>query len=317
MNEKWKTNSEGPWPLFVQAGETRAAQDTQGERVWTERDGTPIALPSICPHRGMPLGGCEVKEGHAICPYHGLRLAPIPGDPMFRFRGFDWAGQRNAAVEYLENQILQQPWMREVFRLRGSASAPPILCLENFLDASHTPHVHPGMVRQAGQEKWQKATGRAQEWGFEIEYEETGAQSGWLGRLAEPPRSASYGRYLHPFAAQVDYAGLNGRSYFRATAFMRPTRNGTEVLVVVESSLRRMGSGLLRPMRLLTRKLFAKVLQQDIDALNRSWSGIEAEGWGPADLAVRSEDLAWPWMRRWLEGSPPAPGETFEGKVFA
>jgi phenylpropionate dioxygenase-like ring-hydroxylating dioxygenase large terminal subunit len=317
VREKWRTNCAGPWPLFVQASETCAAQDSEGERVWTAREGAPVALPSICPHRGMPLAGCEVEGGQAICPYHGMRLGPIAGSPMFRFRGFDWAGERNAAVEYLEAQIRGQPWMREVFRLEGSAAAPPILCLENFLDASHTPHVHPGMIRKAGQEQWQKAMGTAREWGFEIQYEESGVQSGWLGKLAEPPRSASYGRYLHPFGAQVDYVGLDGKSYFRATAFMRPTRTGTQVLVVVESSLQRMGQGFLTPIRFLTRGLFAKVLGQDTDALNRSWRGIEEKGWGPADLAVRTEDLAWPWMRRWMEGNPPAPGETFEGKVFA
>lgn len=317
MKEKWGTNSSGPWPLFVRAEETSSAGEPEGDRVWTARNGVPVALPSICPHRGMPLGGCRVEEGNAICPYHGLRLAPIFSVPMFRSRGFDWAGERNAAVGYLETQVRQQPWMHEVFRLQGIASAPPILCLENFLDASHTPHVHPGTIRQAGREKWQKATGIAREWGFEIEYEESGVQSGWLGRLAEPARSASYGRYLHPFGAQVDYVGLDGKSYFRATAYMRPARDGTHVLVIVESSLRRMGQGLLLPMRFLTRRLFAKVLKQDTDALDKSWGGIQAMGWGPENLAVRAEDLAWPWMRKWMEGNPPKVGETFEGKVYA
>lgn len=315
MKENWGTNLPGPWPLFVQAEESSSVGDT--DRVWTARNGVPVALPPICPHRGMPLAGCRVEEGQAICPYHGMRVGPIGGASMFRSRGFDWAGEPNAAIGYLETQVQGQPWMHEVFRLQGSASAPPILCLENFLDASHTPHVHPGMIRKAGQEKWQKATGTAREWGFEIEYEEFGVQSGWLGRLAEPPRSASFGRYLHPFGAQVDYVGLDGKSYFRATAYMRPVRNGTDVLVIVESSLRRMGQGLLLPVRFLTRRLFAQVLRQDTEALNQSWRGIQEKGWGPNDLAVRPEDLAWPWMRRWAEGNPPKAGETFEGKVYA
>jgi hypothetical protein len=236
---------------------------------------------------------------------------------MFRFKALDWAGQKTSAIEFLASQTRNQPWMKEVFRLRGRSSAPLILCLENFLDATHTAHIHPTIVRQAGREKWTEAKGVAREWGFEIEYREEGRQSGWLGRLGEPQRSASFGRYLHPCAAQVDYLGLDGKSYFRATALMRPDREGTEVLVIVESSLWRMGLGPLRPLSLVTKALFAKVLKQDIGALDRAWSGIEKKGWCPGDLQVSPQDLAWPWMCDWANGKPPKPGQTFEGRVLA
>ncbi len=315
----WRPNLTGPWPLFTAAGETRAAHEAGPDRdwTWTARLGAPVALPSVCPHRGMPLAGCRVEEGVALCPYHGLRVAALPGEPMFRACGFDWAGQPNAAIALLAEQSREQPWMMEVFQLQGHSSAPLILCLENFLDATHTAHVHPKMVRQAGREKSIQATGRTKNWGFEIEYQEAGVQSGWLGRFGEPPRSKSFGRYLHPFAAQVDYVGLDGKSYFRATAFMRPDSQGTKVHVVVESRLWRMGLGPLRPLHWLTRAMFSKVVRQDIDALDRSWAGISAKGWGPTDLHVRSQDLAWPWLHRWLYQDPPTPDETLASEVLA
>lgn len=319
VHELWRTPGAGPWPLFATASETQASHEAGADREWTwgAQDGKPLSLPTVCPHRGMPLAGCRVDAGVAICPYHGLRVRAREDDPMFRARGFDWAGVPNRAVASLESQAREQPWMREVFRLEGRSSAPLLLCLENFLDATHTAHVHPHMVRQAGREKWIEATGVAHDWGFEIEYQEEGKQSGWLGRLGEPPRSTSFGRYLHPFAAQVDYVGLDAKSYFRATAFMRPDPAGTKVLVVVESSLWRMGLGPLRPLSVLTRAMFAKVLRQDRQALDRSWAGIVAAARGPDDLAVRSQDLAWPWMRRWMRGDPPPAGETFTGRVLA
>lgn len=317
--EKWKANLAGPWPLFSLADGTRASFESGPDHdwAWTECGGRPVALPSVCPHRGMPLAACRVEQGLAVCPYHGQKLAPLPDVPMFRFKGFDWSGRRNPAIEFLSAQAEEQPWMNEVFRLRGRTPAPLLLCLENFLDATHTAHVHPKLVRQAGCERWQAARGVAREWGFEIEYPEEHRQSGWLGRFGEPRRLTSFGRYLHPFAAQVDYVGMDGKSYFRATAFMRPDREGTKTVVVVESALWRMGLGPLRPLGLLTRALFAKVLRQDLDALNRAWQGIEKNEWGPDDLQVGPQDLAWPWMYRWMNSRPPEPGETFEGKVFA
>ena len=54
-----------------------------------------------------------------------------------------------------------------------------------------------------------------------------------------------------------------------------------------------------------------------VAALDRAWRGISAKGWGPDDLQVSSQDLAWPWMRRWMNDRPPAPGDSFEGKVLA
>lgn len=27
----------------------------------------------ICPHRGMPINGCPIKDGNVVCPGHGLR----------------------------------------------------------------------------------------------------------------------------------------------------------------------------------------------------------------------------------------------------
>lgn len=317
--EKWKPDITGPWPLFSLADEKCASHESGPDRDWTwsVRNGIPFSLPSVCPHRGMPLAACRVEEGHAICPYHGLKLAPLPDAPMFRFNGFDWAGQRNSGIDFLSSQTEDQPWMKEVFRLQGRTSAPLILCLENFLDATHTAHVHPKMVRQAGREKWIKAKGVARDWGFEIEYADDDVQSGWLARMGEPLRLTSFGRYLHPCAAQVDYVGLDGKSYFRATAFMRPDQDGTKILVVVKSRLWRMGLGPLRPFSLVTKALFAKVLRQDIDALDRAWRGIGAKSWGPDDLQVNPQDLAWPWMRRWMNQCPPEPGESFEGKVLA
>lgn len=319
MSRHWRPHVEGPWPLFIAAGETRAAHEAGPDRdwVWAARQGVPVSLPSVCPHRGMPLARCRVEDGLAICPYHGMRLAALPDAPMFRARGFDWTGQPNPAIAYLVAQAREQPWMKQVFQLRGHSSAPLILCLENFLDATHTAHIHPKVVRQVGREKWIRAAGRTREWGFEIEYDEAGVQSGWLGRLGEPARSKSLGRYLHPFAAQVDYLGLDGKSYFRATAFMRPDSLGTKVHVTVESRLWRMGLGPLKPMRWLTQAMFSKVLQQDINALDRSWAGITARGWGPADLHVRSQDLAWPWLHRWLYQDPPPPDETLTSAVLA
>jgi hypothetical protein len=78
-----------------------------------------------------------------------------------------------------------------------------------------------------------------------------------------------------------------------------------------------MGLGPLRPIRWITERLFRKVLQQDIDVLDKAWRGITAQGLPPEELECRDQDLAWPWLKQWMGRNPPEPGQSFEGAVKA
>jgi len=52
------------------------ASGPDGDIVVWEADGTVVALPAACPHRGAHLGDATVQDGCLVCPLHGWRWRP-------------------------------------------------------------------------------------------------------------------------------------------------------------------------------------------------------------------------------------------------
>lgn len=42
--------------------------------IWRGTSGELLAGPSMCPHLGASLGGCEIVDGHVLCRWHGYAL---------------------------------------------------------------------------------------------------------------------------------------------------------------------------------------------------------------------------------------------------
>jgi nitrite reductase/ring-hydroxylating ferredoxin subunit len=55
--------------------------------------GAGYALDGVCPHRGGPLGGGQIHDGHIVCPYHlwefDCRTGEYDLDPARRVATFE------------------------------------------------------------------------------------------------------------------------------------------------------------------------------------------------------------------------------------
>lgn len=138
-----------------------------GEKVvlWRSENGKLNAWRDYCAHRGAPLSLGKVENCKIICPYHGWhfddegKCVHVPAHPeqtapaksvvqafsVTEKYGFIWAsiGMPTTKIPRLpqwENneykKIQVGPYVYKANALR---------CLDNFMDASHFPHVHPGV----------------------------------------------------------------------------------------------------------------------------------------------------------------------------
>ena len=137
-----------------------------GEAVvlYRKSDGTPVALEDRCAHRQAPLSKGKVIDDNVQCAYHGLTYDPsgkcihIPSQdevpPNITVRSYPvverycwiwiWMGNVEAADEAL---IEDFHWMDDPdWRFKGERldlEGNYILLVENLMDLSHLPFVHP------------------------------------------------------------------------------------------------------------------------------------------------------------------------------
>jgi phenylpropionate dioxygenase-like ring-hydroxylating dioxygenase large terminal subunit len=84
-----------------------------------------------------------------------------------------------------------------------SAALPD--ALENFLDGTHTHFVHAGLIRTEGKRKPVNVTVTRAADRVEAEYRDEGAQSGRIWRLFGGGIDRTFGRYIFPSTAQLEY----------------------------------------------------------------------------------------------------------------
>ena len=139
-----------------------------GEAVvmYRQADGAPVALADRCPHRFAPLSKGKVCDGEVQCGYHGLRFdatgqcthnphgdgsvpkaAKVRAYPMFERHGALWIwmgdpAQADPATLADFGDTDDRPgWSRVQGYLHVKAHAQ--LVVDNLLDLSHVPFMHP------------------------------------------------------------------------------------------------------------------------------------------------------------------------------
>ena len=129
-------------------------------------DGKAMCWRDLCPHRGTRLSLGGVEKGCLVCPYHGWAYdssgacARVPSRPnskppsqvraeayrITEFYGLIWVSLGNPKQEVPRFAEWKDPTFRHV--LGGpypiAASGPRVI--ENFLDISHLPFVHEGIL---------------------------------------------------------------------------------------------------------------------------------------------------------------------------
>ena len=160
------------WQHELAAGKT-LARTLLGTPVVLYRtsDGTPVALEDRCCHRRLPLSMGRVLGDRIECGYHGLQFdaagacVAVPGQSRIP------PGARVARYELVERDRLVWIWMGEADRMdpagipdfhwldhpdwRAKPSYLHIGCnyqllIDNLLDLSHLPFVHPTTLGEMG-----------------------------------------------------------------------------------------------------------------------------------------------------------------------
>jgi phenylpropionate dioxygenase-like ring-hydroxylating dioxygenase large terminal subunit len=142
-----------------------------GERVvlWRSENGRIQAWKDFCAHRGAPLSLGTIKNCRLVCPYHGWHFdhagqcVHVPAHPDQKpparsavqgFRatekyGFVWVSLGEPANDVPRLPHWDDIEFRKVKAGPYAYGANALRCLDNFMDASHFPHVHPGVNGRA------------------------------------------------------------------------------------------------------------------------------------------------------------------------
>lgn len=144
-----------------------------GEKLvlWRPEDGKIQAWLDFCAHRGAPLSLGKVRGCKLVCPYHGWQFnaagqcVHVPAHPdhappekrvVRSFRatekyGFVWVSLGNPQFDVPRLPQWDAHSYRKVSAGPYPYNANAMRCLDNFMDASHFPHVHDGINGRADQ----------------------------------------------------------------------------------------------------------------------------------------------------------------------
>ncbi|WP_415753988.1 Rieske 2Fe-2S domain-containing protein [Pseudomonas leptonychotis] len=316
------------WPLATsqQLGSRKPlARVLHGRPLVLFRDshGHPAALPDRCPHRLAPLSDGCVRDGTVECPYHGWRFDQAghcnqaPGSLEQRSRvpllqplqtceahGLVWARDAAAADDRPPCAPTPSENALDVFWVHDQVRCSLLEAAENFLDAFHTHFVHAGWIRRDTQRQRVIADVRAIDYGVEARYSEEGLQAGLISRLLEGSRGESFGRFLLPGLAEIEYRDRSGRLNLLISAWLVPAESGRLQLIARVATRRGLLPGWVK--RLALRPLFGVILAQDksmLEAISANHQHFAhcADTWGPTHPLDSRQDLLGPWIRQLLE----------------
>lgn len=194
--------------------------------LFRDAQGRAAALLDRCPHRNVALSDGWVTDGNVTCPYHGWQFNAqghcelVPGlmderpqkardaasYPVVEQDGLVWVYPSTTVPETTPPplELMGAPGYAHFIAERRMSAALPD-ALENFLDGTHTHFVHAGLIRTEGRRKPVNVTVTRSADRVEAEYRDEGAQSGLIWRLFGGGIDRSFGRYIFPSTAQLEY----------------------------------------------------------------------------------------------------------------
>jgi phenylpropionate dioxygenase-like ring-hydroxylating dioxygenase large terminal subunit len=137
--------------------------------LWRPGDGAIQAWKDECAHRGAPLSLGKVVHCRLVCPYHGWQFAAdgscvhVPAHPdqappkrravqtflATERYGFVWVSIGEPASDVPRLPKWDDVAYRKVHAGPYVYAANALRCMDNFMDASHFPHVHAGINGRA------------------------------------------------------------------------------------------------------------------------------------------------------------------------
>jgi phenylpropionate dioxygenase-like ring-hydroxylating dioxygenase large terminal subunit len=142
--------------------------------MFRDHEGAPVAFKDLCIHRGTPLSLGSIKDDRIVCAYHGweydrtgacVRIPSLPPDQPIPSRaraiayhaaeryGLVWVAFNDPVApipefpngEYDNDEYHAHLASHYVFKTSAGRA------VENFMDWSHFPFVHPGLLAPADQ----------------------------------------------------------------------------------------------------------------------------------------------------------------------
>ena len=138
-----------------------------GEKIvlWRTDGGILQAWKDYCAHRGAPLSLGKIQQCKLVCPYHGWQFdgegkcVHIPAHPEnspptrsvvkpYKTKekyGFIWVCLGSPKNDVPRLPMWDNPDYRKTYAGPYTYQANSMRCMDNFMDASHFPHIHPGI----------------------------------------------------------------------------------------------------------------------------------------------------------------------------
>lgn len=251
--------------------------------------GKASAFLDRCPHRNIALSKGWVKGQVLVCPYHGWEFDTegicqnVPGltdeQPQKARNAFVYPVVEQDGMVWvypsLETPVSQPPrfeFLHEAgyTHFVAERTLPVALpdALENFLDATHTHFVHSGLIRSEGKRKTVNITVQREADRAQAEYTDEGTQSGVISRLFGGGVDKSFGRYIFPSTAQLEYRAGAQTKMMINLCFTPETETSQRLYAVVVGR----GPAIFKPVIQL---LFLQAYQQDKHILDMQRENLE------------------------------------------
>lgn len=211
--------------------------------------GEMVCFEDRCPHRNVPLSEGSIAHQHLRCGYHGWefdalgKLHRIPGchscPDTLHLKSYQIHGDHGIIWVLLEGN---RPFENPFSPAKGWSSrfhhkvikADFIHTIENFLDPTHTPFIHKGLLRQESQQRM-TITQKSDEKGFTTHYTLLDRQNGLINRLFDRGIDENIASFELPGYARIDYRQAK-ELLFQVAIFFVPIDKG-EVGMVINVAL--------------------------------------------------------------------------------
>jgi len=211
------------------------------------------ALLDKCPHRNAPLSLGKIRQGKIECPYHGWQFDQhgicqrVPGlcqqstSQTSIVQNFRATEKQDFIWVCLDNESITQPTLAfhlnspdfNSFIWHTQVQASLANALENLLDGSHTHFVHAGLIRHDNKRQTLTAQVHHLDNGVEVHYTNEGKQSGLISQWFETGRESSYGRFIMPSIAEIEYRAKDGISLIISAYFTPMTKTLQNIHAII------------------------------------------------------------------------------------
>ena len=260
--------------------------------VWKDSAGALFAVSDCCLHKRSPLKVADYQTNELVCPYHGWRydaqgnLSEVPSSPHLDIAKLNCTLQTFAVREAygfvwiflnpkVEAEAVALPVDEEPIRAWGSTSLSYLfdtteeLLIENFMDATHTPFAHKGLIRGHGEKVLHTVKLSSTAHGVLAEYSETEENVGLGLRflLGKKLKTLHLDEFLLPNLVKVDYH-INAVHRFSAFIACTPLEEG-KTKAFIRLSYNFKGYNFL--VKSLLPRMARKVLEQDYEITKKQY----------------------------------------------